>query len=72
MVKFMILAFKEVLIIKILILCEIKVLKKFMEDPYSNPNSGLSVSTRTVSWDTKPIAERLKVILLNPALGNLQ
>lgn len=34
--------------IKILIICEIKVLEKFMKEPDSNLNSGLSVSTRTV------------------------
>lgn len=48
MVKFMSLAFKEVLMIKNMILCEIKVLEKFMKDPYSNLNSDLSVSTKTV------------------------
>lgn len=39
MVKFMSLAFKEVLMKKVSILCEIKVFKKLMEDPYSNLNS---------------------------------
>lgn len=43
-----------------------------MKDPYSNIKSVLSVSTRTVWWDTKPVAEGLKVVQLNMALGSLQ